>query len=593
MAEIRYADLQFGPPVAEVSGIGTGTNDGWSIIATLNADAMPAGASQLAFVISGGLAYAEWFGGAPQRAVMQVCLGTAAGLRHPEFIAEFPLNTLLGGGECIPWQFLVFIASAYPDSLLGSSIDPAVTELVLWARIFLNGDPQTYAARFRVTDTSWLWWDLGRIPAGHWAADEQATPFTLQINPPNNLTRVSGAPIGAAGQTWLCFGNVWYDSLIPQAPAFRFGTVPDGATATLFQTRVGNVDLTAVAPTSFPAAFSLRWGQSAWPGIANLQRIPALHQGCCWVETITNSTTRPAMVGYAALGRCYRYRWLGIRIDTLPDVLTRYEAGPQPGGVPITAAWQDTYLARERPQPSPGILTEPIVIVHQVARTLGGPKAYGTYVTEAGNGQSPSIAQQAFPRVDQTLGEGASSFAIGRRTFSRTSPAMQWRAHLVGLAGMPAATQQVFDFTFVQFHPVRDPENTPTGPGSRPPAVVLVPGKQSLAVGSLPAPPFPPSSASNEGLRDDRPSIAGTTGYRRRWPVGTKAGRVFALTWTLADADAETLLVWLQANPAWRYTPPRGAAVPVLSTSAPTAQQAGHRSMVVSIEVVVLIYTGA
>jgi len=593
MPEIRYCDVQIEPPVLQVQTVGTDPGppggDGWSLLSALNPDGM-AGTSQYAIVITGTIGGVQLFGGgAPLRGLAQLVLGTAGGTLHPDFRVSIPLSLPLAGDEGTPFQFVVLVSSAFPDGLLGSSLNPDTTQLCLYGRVSLNGDPQTYGASFLVADLVWHWWDIGRIPAGHWAADQVLTTDILPVAPEASWRRMAPAPFGGNGETWLHFPNVWYQSLIAaNACAFRFGVVWDGATPATFDTKIGNCDRANTG-----AGQSNRWGQSHFPQTGNLLEVPQVQQGGFFVHQNGNATTRPAYFGYAQLGRVFRYRTFAVRIDTLPDLLWRHEGWVSPGGVPIGQPWEETFLARERPRPVPGILTNPIVMVHQVGKFFGPPKSYGTWVTENGNGQSLSFGQQVFPKADQSRGEAVSAVSIGRRIFQRTSPAMQWRAHLVGKVGMPTAVQQVVDFTFVQFHPTRDPENLSDPPGTTPPPIVLVPAKQSLDVGALSAPPFAPSAATNERIQEERPSITGTTGYRRRWPLGTKAARVFTVSWpALSDADGEILVAWLILNPAWRYTPPRAAALPVLTISAAQLQQVGHRVVSCSVDVVVLTYTG-
>jgi len=595
MAEIRYAGLWKSPEAIRVTTIGTQPGppggDGWAMLASLPVDALPAGSGQYAVIVSGRIGDVLLTGGQPITGVMQVCLGTVGGTRHPRFRVSVPLAIPLGWRDGIPFQFMLLISSTIADTLFGSSIDPATTQLAVWGRVSTNGEPQTYYAEFTVADLSWLWFDLARIPSGHWQADEVDSDVVLGTNPPTNHTRIASAAAGGDGETWLHFANVWYEPRIhlAQAPYFRFGVTPDG-TNDAFLTRVGNVDI-ATAPAGLPAKVG-RFGLNQFPAQSVLQEVPQCSHGGFWVHENTTATTKPAYYGHGPTTIVHRYRWLGIRIDTLPDVRWRYEAGPLPAGVRITDDWSSQYVTVERP--AAGILTDPIVMVHQTGRFLGA-QSYGTWVTEAGNGKTLAFGDRdCFPRADQQRGEAVSAWTIGRRQFQVASPAMQWRTHLVGSPGSTAALKETCDLTLVQFHPVRDPENLTDPPGSLPPPIIVVPGKQAADAASLPAPPALPNANPQERGLESRGSIRGATGYRRTWPLGAKVLRMFSVTWGPLDLTlARQVFDFLRANPAWRYTPPRGAAIAVLSTSPPELAPADHRNATVSVEVVVLAFTGA
>lgn len=596
MTEIRYAGLWKSPETLRVQSQGTQPGpplgDGWTMLASIRPSAFPAGSGQYAIIVSGRIGDVLLTGGTPLRGVMQVCLGTVGGTKHPRFRVSVPLFRPLGMHDGTPFQFLVLISSSFADTLFGSSINPTTTELAVYGRVFTNSDAQNYYAEFTVADLTWLWFDLARIPSGHWAADELDSDVVLGTSAPTNHTRIAPSPFGANGETWLQFANVWYEPRIylAQAPYFRLGVTPDG-TNDNFITKVGNVDR-VVAPGGLPAYVG-RHGITSYPNAGVMYEIPQMQHGGFWVHQLTNSTTRPAYYGHGPTTMVHRYRSFSVRIDTLPDVRWRYEAGPLPAGVRITDDWSAQRLTIERPEPVPGILTEPICMVHQTGRFLGA-QSYGTYVTEAGS--EPTVAfgdHNCFPRADQALGEAVSSWAIGRRIFQTTSPAMQWQAHLVGSPGSTAALKEVCDFTFVQFHPVRDPANLTDPPGTPPSPIIVVPGKQAPDAASLSPPPFPPNANPSQRGLDDRPAIQGATGYRRDWPLGAKVLWQYSLTWgPLPAADADDVFEFLRAHPAWRYTPPRRAAVAVLNLGAPQIEPAGHRAAIVSVDVGVLAFTG-
>jgi hypothetical protein len=591
VTEIRYCRLWPSPPLQHVQTVGTGQGptlslqgDNWTQLAALPQSVM-AGTSQYVIRVQGKIGNRTYVGSGGQRGMMQVCLGTVGGTKHPSFVANVTITEALSATNGIPFEFLVFITSTLPDDLFGSSLNPSTTQLCLWARTFTNGDTQTYAVEFDVADVNWLWWDVGSIPAGHWAAEEFTTGLGVNPAPPAGFTKL-GAAFGAPGQTWLSFCNVLYQSVTYQAPApvFRFGVTPDG-TYGAFVVKTGNAG---------------RWGMSRFPfGVStSLLQPPLTSQGTFFVHAGLQQ------VGYDSATlpphgppTVRRYRHFTVRVDTLPDFRSRTEAGPfemgQTIGFPLT--WWTYDLVIERPAPSPGILTRCVVLAQATISEANQLAGYGLRVFEGNDPEAGFGEFACFSEHDALRNEAVSSMAAGFRTFQTTSPAMQFRVAAPGDNTVaPPGPQHGFDFCFVMFHPVRDPESVTTPPGSLPSPLLLVPGKQSPDAGSLSLPPFPPNANPLERGNLERHQIRGATGYTRGWPMGAKALRVFTVSWgPLAEADAETLYDFLVANPAWRYVAPRSAALAVLGLNQPELQPSSHRTFAITQDVAVLVWTGA
>lgn len=581
MVEIRYADLVVAPPRLAVTGMGDQAGPpggfGWQLVHVLPTTNMQAGARQYAFVVTGKIGRRQTNGSGIGRGMFQVCLGTTAGAKFTHHRASHMVALPLGDTEGIPFMFLVLVSTAAPDLVLGSSIDPATTELCIWGRTFFNNDPQTYAAQFDVCDLKWLWWDLSAIPAGHWAAQEVSSG-TLLPAAAGAFSALS-SPIGAAGEQWLHVQNVWYEPRVYNQPATQWamGYTPDG-TVPSFVARIG----------------AGGWGMSRFPPVGGLSEVGQIQQGGFWVHTHANSTTRAAAGGWSpspGATMFWRYNHLAIRIDTLTDVRVRTEGGPLLVGAPASGeAWRNSAITVERP--AAGILTEPIVLVHGVMReapgTFGG---HGARVFE--NDGGPWFGETVAPQVEASRGEGASSIAIGRRAFQPASPAIQWKVGFAGSAGAPATPQALRDFQFVSFHPVRDPENITTPPGGLPAPLIVAPDRQAPAVGSLPVPPSQPSSARQLRIRHERPAIRGSTGYRRSWPLGARPLAELALQWgPMPRAEGQVVFDFLRSNLSWAYTAPRAAAVAAMSTSKPQMQAVDHRNVTVSVDVAILTFTG-
>lgn len=584
MVEIRYGDLVQSSSALQVETVGSqpgpGGGDGWTLVATLPTNELLApGSQQLAVHITGQIGNVQLAGGGALRGMLQLCVGTTYGAKLPHLRISVPVTEALGALQGIAFSFLVLISSAFPDPILGSSLLVAdgASELCLYGRTYTNGDQQTYAATFTVADLSWLWLDLAAIPSTDWVADEFIPSPGTGL--PTVLTGQRIAPVsaGAADETWLHFANVWYEArahLLP-APVFEFGVTEDGA-YTGFERKIGNRG---------------RWGQNRFPSTANLAEVPQVQQGGFWVHVNAGSDVRAAVRAYApgAPTRLFRYRHLALRIDTLLDVRHYSQAATAGGGVSILGDWRGVAQTTERP--AEGILTQPIVMAHGVV-TSAGRSGYGARILERDTDRE--IGQlTCFPQADAAIGEAVSSMAIGRRLFQVTSPAIQFRTAFVGDDTTPLAYQQLHDFCLVTWHPVRDPLNTGTGPGSRPPAILLHPGRQSADAASLAAPPVLPNAEVLERGSVDRQAIAGVNGYRRTWPTGARPARFFSVSWgPLTEVQAQQVFAFLVANPAWRYTPPRGAPLAVLSTTRPELNPASHRTFTVSVEVAVLLWTG-
>ena len=594
MTEIRYAELHASPPLQTVQTVGTAAGpsggDNWTQLASLPASKM-AGTSQYAVLVTGKIGRVQLAGTGAAKGMIQLCLGTTAGTRLPEFRVNIPvdqaplLNAQLSG---LSFQFLLFVTTAIPDSVLGSSFNPAGSQLCLWGRTYTNGDAQTYAVSFVVADVHWLWFDIGRIPSGHFAMTSAVGTNPFPTTVPTSWQSM-GAAFGGAGQQWLHFANVWYETLGYQAlsPRFAFGISADG-TAGNRVVKVGN---------------SGRWGRNRTPFVAGSTETAMVQIGCLWSHTNAGATTtygyhvwEPAPA--TSVGK--RWRHLAIRIDPLTDVRVRQQAGPDALAQTISVpTWPNQFLTIERP--AVGLLTEPIVLchgtVHHNPPPLFNPQAaFGCRVfSETPNDPLAIGDLGCFPQSDASRGEAASSIAFGRRTFQTLSPAMQWRASFPGDDVFASAVlQNVYDFGFVAFHPVRDPENVTTGPGSPLPPLLLVPGKQSPDPGSLSPPPHAPNGDVLERGELERKQIKGGTGYTRSWPMGAKALRVMTINFgPLAETPAEAVFDFLIATPAWRYTPPRSAALAVLTISRPVMTPASHRTFSISVDVAVLVWTGA
>lgn len=582
MTEIRYCELVQTPDPQLVQGFGTSTNDGWMDLVGLPPSKMPTGARQYAVLVSGKITQQQLVGTGASRGRAEVRLGTRAGTRHPDFFVTVPVRNVCQAGGGIPFQFLFLVTADVADSLFGSSIDLSTNELCLWARTFQNGDPMTYAHEFAVSDVSWLWWDVTSIPTEHRFAHQFATAAAVPTTLPSTWEQVTPT-FGAAGEQWLHFSNVDYVPTIVnrQAARFQIGISADGTTSSI-ESKIGTV----------------RFGQNRTP--ATLAAEPTFcQQGAWWVHTNAGATTRAGIRGVEQGGASApsgttrrRWRHFAVRIDTLLDV-HHLRITQQALGVAESekAIWSTIAATIERP--AAGILTEPIVMLQGLnGFVLPQLVAYGARVFENGDA-TRGLRESVFPEANSAVLEGVAAFGVGRRIFQVLSPAIQWKAVFVGYPGTPLTATNVNDIEFLTFHPVRDPENVTTGPGTAPAPVLLNPGTQAPAPASLPLPPTLPNADPQERGTIERNQIRGVTGYRRGWPMGPRAMRQLSVQWgPIGDDAARDLFTWLQQNRLWRLAPPKSQAMSVLSTSRPEMAAAGHRVWVVRVDVVVLRWTG-
>lgn len=580
MTEIRYGGLLASPPTQTVQGMGQFANDGWQQLAALPGAAFT-GSSQWAFLVRGKIANIQTSGATPLRGLAQVCLGLVAGSRHPEFLFDIPLQSLVPSTDGIPFEFLVLITSSFSDVLLGSSWDPSANELCLFARSYWNGDATAYAASFDVADVTWQWFDLGAIPSGHWIADRDSP--SLAMGPSSSYQRLGGVAFGADGDRWLMFSNAWYVPLqhATATPYFEFGVTPTG-TAGGFARGLGNGG---------------RWGQNRYPTTSNLTRIPAMHQGGFWVYDPATSTTQTMAKASSAIPcTLKRYTALGIRIDTLPDVAASWNhsaAGFAAGKPRTDPDWGDPNFTLERP--ALGQLTQPIVMMQGLMRyplrTAYAARLFENASANRWNGET--VGAQA----DPSYGEACTSMVLlNDRPFQYASPAMQWHGVFVGTpASAPAGVQIVHDMTMVRFHPVRDPENLNTPPGTRPAPIVLVPGRQSDTASVLSPPPVLPSAAFQTHGPVITEEVRSDLGYRRRWPLGFRGGRSWSVVWPrLLEDDARAVRTFLVEHLAWRLVADGTTQRAVMNTARPSMVnlQGNPHLFSVSVDVVELIWTG-
>lgn len=568
MPDVVWGSMRVDAITANVQSIGSQPGppggDGWQIVARLRASQLQAG-RHYAFVVNGHLQNIQTSGSSPTYGLAQVCLGDSLGTKHPEYRMAVQLGDPSGQYVAVPFQFLV-VFSASPsitDPLWGSTW-ANTADLVIWARVFRNGDPANYAASFDVANITWLWFDLDSIPGTHQLVEEY-----YPARPPSGspVTQAGGGGYtnhflttnqpGSAGQQWLHFVNLWFTPLDygQGAPQWQHGYVTDGF-------------FTSFVPMAGAAG---RWGMSTRGSVVHQpgQELPHAHLGSFF------PLTQPAGSAFAIgfRGRdfpglsvsnqtlIHRWRYLGIRIEALPEVstlsLTNGSAGARIASH-INMLGQS--FAPHEPGPRTGRVAVPIYLTHGILdEQFPGTRSHAWYQLTH-RGRALWAPNSFVKQVNQiNLREGVPVLGFGMQGIGQDGLDIRYENNFVRIDGeLPPLGFQVADAHFVQLWLVQDPSILPpTNPSPGAP-VVIVPQREGVAIASQQDLPIAPDSATTEAPEEPNQEIAGITGYRRSWPLFTGPRRFWTLTWSaLRNAQKLTLEAFLAGNLTFRWRPPQ------------------------------------
>lgn len=578
MTEIRYCELVTSPDsvCTGTGNIAGPAGEGWQVVALMPLTNLPAGSGQYAVILNGRMAQTNYVGVGAVNGRMEVALGiygSATRFDHLTHTVSVQQSFDSGGA---PFQLVLVVSTSVSDPVLGTSWNPNTQRLCLWGRTWRNGDAPTYTKSFQLHDISWLWWDLANIPAGdrhvyrYDAASFYGDPFGLSGSPVTKLS--TKFPTNGS---WLIFSNYRYrPTHWSGQPRITGGYTWGGGSGT----RIGA---------------DHRWGRNYVTPISSFTNIAYQHHGWWVFDGFTNDhqavSTFVDDAGTAFGSKLHTWTVVGIRLDDLLDVRSTTDYGPRSVGLPVNTNWWERFQALERPGGI--VVTSPIVLAHSHVKPLTFA-SYGMRVTETGN---PSVSfgdGASFQRVGQAWYETVSTMAWGKRDFQIASPTMQWRASVIGSAGVPTSGVNGYLNQVLQFHPIKDPENvwipTPTIPAT----TYVTPGRQAILANLL-APPTPPNA--NPLQRRQGPVRAEIEGlYRRSWLIGSAPERIWSLTWgPLPMADALAVRDFLVANAAWLYRAPKATTnIPVFNLNRPQLTKVDHRVGLVSVDVAQLYYTG-
>jgi hypothetical protein len=585
MAETVYLDRLDDPGRKTVSTMGQQPGpiggEGWSVVSELPTARLQAN-RHYAFWITGKIGNIVTSGATPVSGLIQLCLGDAAGLKSPVQLVQFGASDVLGENEGIPFAFLL-IFSATPsvvDPVWGATW-PNASPLQLFGRTWWRNDTPAYVCSFDVTDLSWVWADLDAIPGADQLVTVATAPLSLPAFPSfgawQNLASSINTP-GAAGQVWVHFWSVCYAPGVGSVPAFQAG----------YATGLGHAGFTPRNGTGARFGYGHRG-----TNVAGVQ----WHHGAFWVEPQVGAPYLPAFRGRERLTgststQVRRWACLSLRLDNL-EALHYSSSTNEPG---LTDEFASGLFVGPRRFPLELIGADrsfvPWVFATGIPDVVPpSRRAFGIWINADDN-----LLVAYTEQHEQTDGpdEAIACYASGSQGLGPTSLGVQYQTRWLDRDwnGLHNAVRDIY---FLTVFPVRDPDNVPPGiPGVGAP-VEINPGKEALGVGSLLDPPLQPDVATGETINWKREELVGATGYRRTWGVFTKPRRSFVLSWgPVSTAQRDALVSFLQANQAFRITPPReGAKVPVVPIRDIAYAQESAQTWRLDLEVAELVYTGA
>lgn len=557
-----------------VESVGSGPIDGWSSVARLRGADLPGGTGQWAFACWGQLGQIEGalFG---TNATIEVCLGDQVGpfvaITHRLGLQDGHLRTPLRGH---PFCYVL----VYHATLAGARGSwSAANDLVLWARLALNGDPpNSVSATFRVANLSIVAVRASSLGATEFWADRFA-PAQRQFNNPESagfrtfhLSGVSGV-FDTTGKKWLVFSQtIYHPGGLPGAPVFQTTVSPDGSVG-------AQVALTGR---------ELKHGSGPRGAVPLDGARNQFVQGSFRVFTLTNTLTQLGLRGFDYVNQVGQtagvvtWEAFAVRTDKLGFFSDVTKDQPAVGS--IVNDHNVSVVSYE-----PLEYARPFVADLEVLSTMLWD-----------NDELPTQGMSHFPFVGSNLGalpqgngelaahtfrsvEGQHS-TIGLRVPNLRKDEVQFRAFLLQnpLEGNAAATyRKPGDFTIVAFQWENDPNFTPFAVTATGPDVVIVPAREATNLAALSPLPIEPDAAEEEDLEVPRHELEAQDGTRLTWPKFLSPRRLFTLHWSgQTRAQRDQLLEFFRAQDrrAFRWLPPNEVvAVALVLVGRPSATDAG------------------
>lgn len=540
-----------------VDGVGSGQWDGWQIVGRYPASLLESGAGHYAFLVRGIVGEVQPVTGTPIFAVIEITIADAApsggGINRicTSHIVRLPATPSAMGRfqEGIPFGFAAVFDTTVRQP--GLRVDPDIgstwpaRDLLVIARVFLNGDPASVAVRFNVADLWVMHWDLQRVPTTHAVVYDHAPAAPDVITETPAVVASQYLPPQAQAGTWLYFHWIRY---VPTAAnnAARFQV--------LYQEDGG---------PQFPILGIGRMGHGRRGLVVSqndlstlvFRPVPRL-PGVGLTLSLLGAAGQPSVTGRTEL---FRWRVLGIRLD--PGVTCSYPEVFYEDSEPVLArpAGDLTAWLWER---SRADLVANLVAIFQASPGWLQPQdsTHDAYLTDDTYQPFRSPAIHAVARGP--WGEGQHSLVVARRP--RRNSDFRWRLHMWQIPATPALPfADCFDLAAAEWTFENDPKNVPLI-GPQPPAPLqLVPAREALAANYLPIPPHDIYDANgwSEEPVDNQARFEADSGLMRTWPVFIGVKSVWSFTRSgLTRTQRDELLAFFKTNTNFRVRLPRRKA---------------------------------
>lgn len=575
-----------------VDSIGSLPGEGWSSVARIKGADLPGGTGQWAFACWGSLGHIEVLrSNGVGNATVEVGLGTQNG-PFQDYVHRllFTNGDLRGNLRAHPFFHVIVFHSSLAG---GRGTWSSSNDLVLWARIALNGDPPgTVAGSFLVANVSLLAFRASAFAGTEFWADT-FQPAAIQFNNPQasgfRNFHVSGTAgiFTTTGKEWLVFAMTRYaPGGTAGAPLFQTCVTPDGSTA------------------NFAPLLGVEGKHGSLPrGPGSNPSRTTYHHGGFRTFTVANTATQIGLRGYdygnpsGQTAGVIRWEAFAVRTDKL-GFFGKVQKD-QPAVALIFNDWTNPTPVFE-----PSEYARPFFAdLHVLLQAAWD------------NDEIPTQTMSHCPIVGSNLGSlpqgrGDALFHLTAHPtegipgpFGLVIPSL--RPDLVQLKGLylqnplegnsQGAFRKPADFILCSWSWENDPNYVPfpaTLPG---PDVVVVPGREAPATAGLPTLPSQPETSYEEGLEAVLHELRPLSGEVLTWPKFLGARRAFTLRWSAqsrSQRDAILTFFATLSNRAFQWTPPgEPAAIPLAMVEAPSSTDVGVLH-VVTVRALELVFVG-
>lgn len=588
MTASTYMGLYKEPTNTEVQGFGSAFNDGWQIVARLPRDLLPSGSTKrMAIYVRGVMTDPTYQGpNLPQRGLMQVCLGSDAGLRGQVHRVNLGIRehytAIFRPSDGVQFAFLMVqqaasgSEAAIVDQDFGATMNTGASDLVLWARSAWNGDTPAYAGTFKVADVQWLWIDMDAMQANDHVHADVGTPLTLLDGAASVQTLVASSRTQNADEMWLTIANVIQRpyALGYQGATLQCGHTADGVRGEWSQSRamLHNNGLEQVRCSMGMFFYTEGAGGGQTP----------------YVKGWDN-----ALLGPPFNTQVLRAVMLNVRVDVLTDFHYQWlDYDTITNGAPTWVHPDETTVFQQLERPASLLSLSPVLLL-QESWSAGPTVAESAHLRcKRHDSASHLHIPGAYCWADKTLGEVVPVQSMLQVSMPAQS-AMQFDNYLFVRTNSNHYRNVRFP-QILMLHPVYDPDAANSPPWVEPAAVWLQVGREGVPTTSLDYLPIAPDAQLQQTTQGARVlSLRTKVGYSRSWPLFRKARRVWRARWSaLSRSDADTLMAFLAANKSFKMPKPYGLRgdLPVVQSGNVTRSDDGAGIVTIEVTIVELIY---